>query len=88
MITQNGGQISPIVECFTHQISLIGLPTTSGPDGIYTKESFAKSLPNPKNYYPGRIISIDWLKHSLAQGNLLASENYTLMKIDYHPTPH
>ena len=47
-----------------------------------------RNLPNPKHYHPGRIISIDWLKHSLTDGRLLSSEPYTLLKIDYQPTPH
>lgn len=59
LITQNGGQISPIVECFTYQISLI----TSQPNS-----QDGKILPNPKHFHPGRIFSVDWLRHSFDAG--------------------
>jgi hypothetical protein len=79
LITQNGGQISPIVECFTYQISLISSTPNS-------QES--KARPNPKHYHPGKIYSIDWLRHSVEEGRLLTPDPYCLLKIDYVPSPH
>lgn len=48
----------------------------------------SKQLPNPKHYFPGKIFSIDWLRHSVAQTQLLPADQFCLLKIEYHPTPH
>ena len=81
-ILSHGGQVSNIVECFTHQISMI-----SSKAGASFEPGFTKKQPNPKMYFPGKIYSFDWVLDCIKGGraDLPISDQYLLMQIPY---PH